>query len=99
MKPNRDARELAARLSSAAAQPVPLPIPSVEAQSASPPQSAAHSPAPLPVKPLIDTIAMTLRPSRSLLQRYTMAAAERTQKEGRVCSAQQIMIEVLERGL
>ena len=35
---------------------------------------------------------------RELLNRYTIAAADRTRKEGKVISAQEIMIEVLERG-
>jgi len=39
-----------------------------------------------------------LRPERELLTRYTLAAAERTKKEGRVVSAQEIMLEVLQRG-
>jgi hypothetical protein len=45
-----------------------------------------------------DTVGITLRPSRELLVRYRNAAAERTKKEGRVVSAQEIMLEVLEHG-
>jgi hypothetical protein len=41
---------------------------------------------------------MTLRPTRALLTRYTLAAAERTRAAGRVVSAQEIMLEQLERG-
>ena len=54
-----------------------------------------------PAKPKAapDTVGITLRPDRALLNRYTIAAADRTRKEGKVISAQQIMIEVLERGL
>ena len=39
-----------------------------------------------------------MRPSKSLLQRYTLAAADRTRKAGRVISAQEIMLERLEDG-
>jgi hypothetical protein len=45
-----------------------------------------------------DNVGITLRPSREVLTRYTNAAAERTKKEGRVVSAQEIMLEVLEHG-
>lgn len=45
-----------------------------------------------------DTVPITLRPSAALLSKYVFKAAERTRQEGRVVSAQQIMIEVLERG-
>jgi hypothetical protein len=44
-----------------------------------------------------DTVPITLRPSSALLNRYVLKAAERTREEGRVVSAQQIMIEALER--
>jgi hypothetical protein len=44
------------------------------------------------------TVGITLRPSRVLLTRYTLAAAERTRQEGRVVSAQEIMMEMLEQG-
>lgn len=52
----------------------------------------------LKTKSVADTVGITLRPERDLLTRYTMAAAERTKKEGRVVSAQEIMLEVLQRG-
>ena len=45
-----------------------------------------------------DSVPITLRPSSALLSNYVLKAAERTREEGRVVSAQQIMIEVLERG-
>ena len=104
MKPNRDAAALAAALTNAAATPVPLPerapapvvaMPQrVEAPAkteARPPKKAGKA------KVAIETVGITLRPSRELLTRYTNAAAERTKKEGRVVSAQEIMLEVLER--
>ena len=46
-----------------------------------------------------DAVPISLRPSRELLTRYVVAASERTRESGRVVSAQQMMIEVLERGL
>jgi hypothetical protein len=106
MKPNRSADALAAALTSAAATPVPLP------PRAAPP---ANDPAPpaLAIEPVeasvrraakkakapLDTVGITLRPDRALLLRYTNEAADRTRAEGKVISAQQIMLEVLERGL
>jgi hypothetical protein len=44
-------------------------------------------------------VGITLRPDRALLLRYTNEAANRTRAEGKVISAQQVMLEVLERGL
>jgi len=49
-------------------------------------------------RPPIDTKGITLRPTKELLNRYTLAAADRTRTEGRVISAQEIMLEQLERG-
>ncbi len=50
-------------------------------------------------QPNDDTVPISLRPERELLTRYVVAASERTRETGRVISAQQIMLEVLERGL
>lgn len=100
MKPHRDANELAARLGQAANKPVPLP----ETPPAPPPAPEAEKTVrsatqkEKSAKTAIDTVAITLRPARVLLNRYTRAAAERTLKSGRVCSAQELMLEVLERG-
>lgn len=44
-----------------------------------------------------DTVPITLRPSSALLGKFVLKAAERTREEGRVVSAQQMMIEVLEK--
>ena len=46
-----------------------------------------------------DTVPITLRPSSALLSRFVLKASERTREEGRVISAQQIMIEALERSV
>ena len=45
-----------------------------------------------------DTVPISIRPSSALLSKYVIKASERTREEGRVVSAQQIMLEVLERG-
>jgi len=44
-----------------------------------------------------DTVPITLRPSSALLSKFVLKASDRTREEGRVISAQQIMIEALER--
>jgi hypothetical protein len=105
MKPTRDAAALAASLTSAANAPLPLPQRTTADVVAMTPRTESPSQAEAPpvkkagkVKPAADTVGITLRPERELLNRYTMAAAERTKKEGRVVSAQEIMIEVLQRG-
>jgi hypothetical protein len=106
MKPHRDAASLAAALTTAAAAPVPLPprpVP-IGVNSATPEPEPAAAP-PVPARKVRkataapDTVGITLRPERALLLRYTHEAAERTRKEGKVISAQQVMLEVLERGL
>ncbi len=105
MKPHRDAAALAAALTSAAAEPVPLPprVSSVPANANVDPAPASIAPPePKPRKGKAsppDTVGITLRPDRALLLRYTNEAANRTHAEGRVISAQQVMLEVLERGL
>ncbi len=95
MKPNRDATALAAALTNAATSPLPLP------ERAPQPEPPARSQAPRPKKTgrpkVTETVGITLRPARELLVRYTNAAADRTKKEGRVVSAQEIMLEVLDR--
>ena len=83
--------------------PVPAPVlvsstPAAKAPAAAP----VVAPAPArskakktkPSEP--DTVPITLRPSSALLSKYVLKAAERTREEGRVVSAQQIMIEALE---
>jgi hypothetical protein len=105
MKPNRDAAALAAALTSAAATPVPLPqrTSPLPANSSVAPEASPSPPAAPKTKKVKaaapDTVGITLRPERTLLTRYTNEAADRTRAEGKVISAQQIMLEVLERGL
>jgi hypothetical protein len=48
--------------------------------------------------PETDTVPISIRPDRALLNKYILKAAERTREAGRVISAQKIMLEVLERG-
>ena len=105
MKKNRDSSELAARIAAAASQPAgrgSLPAPTLIS-----PQSAAIQPSPAPEtapsKPKKakckepDTVPITLRPASALLNKFVLKASERTREEGRVVSAQQIMLEALER--
>jgi hypothetical protein len=46
-----------------------------------------------------DTMALSLHPRRELYKRYVLAASDRMRETGRTTSPQQIMLEVLERGL
>jgi hypothetical protein len=103
MKPTRDAAALAASLTTAANASLPLPeAPAGDVvsmpQRREAPARAEAPPAKKTSKAKPDTVGITLRPERELLNRYTMAAAERTKREGRVVSAQEIMLEVLQRG-
>jgi hypothetical protein len=115
MKKNRDSSDLAARIAAAASQPAgrsvaPVPVaapvlvsstPAAKTQTATP----VVAPAPArskakktkPAEP--DTVPITLRPSAALLSKFVIKASERTREEGRVVSAQQIMIEALERSV
>jgi nitrous oxide reductase accessory protein NosL len=109
MKQNRDAAALAASLQAAASTPLPLPAHNQERERATASAAPLRSePAPRAHAPLRkktrkaratpDTVGITLRPERELHNRYVLAAAERTRKEGKVISAQQIMLEVLATG-
>jgi hypothetical protein len=112
MKPTRDAAALAASLSKAATAPLPLPTmppeaPAVPANTSIGPEetkiaAVTTTPAPKRVtkqKIVSDTVQVTLRPPRELLERYIIAAADRTRDEKKPISPQQIMLEVLEKGL
>jgi hypothetical protein len=105
MKKSRDASELAARIAAAANKPagassVPSPVaaPSTPTVATKPEtalpvtRSKAKAKAKQP-----DTVPITLRPTNGLLNKYVLRASERTREEGRVVSAQQIMLETLER--
>lgn len=107
MKKNQGSSDLAARITAAANQPAgrsSLPAPTLVS-----PQSAAiqpvHASEAAPSKPKKakrkepDTVPITLRPTSALLNKFVLKASERTCEEGRVVSAQQIMLETLERGV
>jgi hypothetical protein len=111
MKPNRDSAALAASLRAAADAPLPLPASTLESETlpdSGPGKGQPEQPTqadslvkkkPSRVKDPTGTVQIALRPERDLLNRYVLAAAERTRKEGKVISAQQIMLQVLESGL
>jgi hypothetical protein len=105
MKKNRDASELAARIAAAAKQPagmkaVPITPQIAPEPPAKPPVIRATAE---PAKPKTtkvkepQTIPITLRPDSTLWNKFVLKASERTREEGRVISAQQIMLEALER--
>jgi hypothetical protein len=110
MKKNRDSSELAARLAAAASQPVgtksapAAAVPAPVLVSSTP--EATKVPVAVPArskrkktKPEQDTVPITLRPSSALLSKFVLKASERTREEGRVISAQQIMLEALDRSV
>lgn len=112
MKQHRDAAALAASLQTAANTPLPLPTNNQEREAASasepPVASSSRRSATTQTRAddkrakneaALDTVGMTIRPRRQVHNRYVLAAAERTRKVGRVVSAQEIMLEVLEAGL
>jgi hypothetical protein len=109
MKKNRDSSDLAARIAAAASQPVgtksapvataPAPVlvsstPAAKVPAAAPERSKSKK-----TKPEQDTVPITLRPTSALLSKFVLKASERTREEGRVISAQQIMLEALERSV
>jgi hypothetical protein len=103
MKKNRDSSDLAARIAAAASQPagatsVPAPV---LVSSTAPAKEPISESAPVHSKPKKtkepDTVPITLRPTSALLNKFVLKASERTREEGRVVSAQQIMLEALER--
>jgi hypothetical protein len=108
MKKNRDSSELAARIAAAANQPAgakstlaaaPAPVlvsstPEEKVPVAAPARSKRKK-----TNPEQDTVPITLRPSSTLLSKFVLKASERTREEGRVISAQQIMLEALERSV
>jgi hypothetical protein len=115
MKKNRDSSELAAKIAAAANQPAgrnsapkpapaaaPAPVlvsstPAAKAPATAPASTPSKAKKTKPAEP--DTVPITLRPSSALLSKFVIKASERTREEGRVVSAQQIMIEALERSV
>lgn len=108
MKKNQDSSDLAARIAAAASQPAGRsPLPAAPTLVTTEPAAAKPAPAsevppskPKKAKRLEpDTVPITLRPTSALLSKFVVKASERTREEGRVVSAQQIMLEALERSL
>jgi hypothetical protein len=108
MKKNSNSSDLAAKIAAAARQPagaatVPAPVlvsPAPANLVPSEPAQASTLAKQKKVKPKEpDTVPITLRPSSDLLNKFVLKAAERTREEGRVVSAQQIMLEALERSV
>jgi hypothetical protein len=106
MKAAKGVDDLAARLTSAAATPLvapvaaPAPAPAVTTPAATPAKRERKAVAKKDAakKEATDTMQLTLRPTRALYGRYVAAAADRSRQEGRVVSAQEIMLEILEKG-
>lgn len=106
MKKHANASDLAAKLSAAANQPagtgkLPIPVlvsdePSPHPAASPPAEMTAHS-KPKKAKVKEATVIITLRPSLSLWNKFVLKASERMREQGRAVSAQQIMLEVLER--
>ena len=82
MKKSKDVADLAASLTAAATAPLVPVQPLAQASRR---------------KPAANTLQITLRPTRTLMARYVDLAAERSKQLGRTVSAQEIMLEVLER--
>lgn len=107
MKKNQNSSDLAARIAAAARQPagtgaVPAAVLVSATPVAKPPVSepaASKRTRQKEAKPETDTVPITLRPSSALLSKFVLKAAERTREEGRVVSAQHIMLEALERSV
>ena len=108
MKKNQHSSDLAARIAAAAGQPAgtrAVPAPALVAATPTTVKPQGSEPAaPVPAKqkrakPKADSVPITFRPSRALWNKFVLKAAERTREEGRVVSAQQIMLEALERSI
>jgi hypothetical protein len=109
MKKNHSASQLAAKLSEAAGQPAGTgkpPLPPVPSKPLKAERTAAE--VPTPIEPNSNprkaegkesTVIITLRPRLTLWKKCVALASERMRKEGRAVSPQQIILEVLERGI
>ena len=106
MKKHRDADALAARIAEAANQPAAIvasaPKVALEPEATTElGKAAAFKSERKTTKARLadgDTVGISLRPHRTLLSQYVLKAADRTREVGKVISAQEIMLEVLERG-
>jgi hypothetical protein len=99
MKAVKGVDDLAARLTSANATPLVAPqAPAVPVSPEPMETQAKRERKTISKKAPTDTMQLTLRPTRSLNARYVAAAAERSRREGRVVTVQEIMLEILEKG-
>lgn len=73
--------------------------PAAKAPAATPTVAPARPKAKMTKPSEPDTVPITLRPSSALLSKFVIKASQRTVEEGRVVSAQQIMLEALERSV
>ena len=87
MRKLKNVEDLAASLTVAASTPLIAPVQAVQAAPTPSRKRVAGS----------ETQQMTLRPKTSLIARYVDMAAERSKQLGRTVTAQQVMLEVLER--
>ena len=97
MKAPKSVDDLASRLSTAATAPLQVLKPADSGDSREEPKKAAAPSRARVVKPKPETLGINLRPTRALYERYVALAADRSRTAGRMVSAQQIMLEVLER--
>jgi hypothetical protein len=100
-------QNLAERLAAAAAAPLPLP----PAQSAAIVQNVAPTVMPgagasdasaaktARGRPRVETVQMTIRPTRELRDKLDQLAIQRAVSEARIITAQEIALEFLERAL
>jgi hypothetical protein len=105
MKKHPNASDLSAKLSAAASQPAGAAKPAAPVLLSPVPEPQLAAPEttkgttrvkPKKVKAKEATVIITMRPSQSLWNKFVLKAAERTREQGRVVSAQLIMLEALE---
>lgn len=95
-------QNLAERLAAAAATPLPLPPAASVVTAVNAPGTLTAGDAVAPTtrgRPRIETVQMTIRPSRSLRERLDQMAIQRAISEARIVTAQEIVIEILESAL
>ena len=98
MKQARNVEDLASRLTAAATAPLQV-LAQTDAQPSEPAKAAVSAPISKAKAPKVkaETIGINLRPKRTLYERYVALAADRSRSKGHMVSAQQIMLEVLEK--
>jgi len=86
MKAIKGVEDLAAQLTSAARAPLVSPTQRPEGSGGRRNEPRARA----------DTLQLTLRPARTLYERYVAIAAARSQARGRMVTVQEVMLETLE---